>query len=417
MDSLLRVINDHGGLSRAGTGRFPGDASLPLVIVTIFREEGSTGIHTHVRQLRRYLRECGTSATLVTPFSWARPLTYFVFTPRLLLERCSRPASLVWYRHWHEAFLRNALRTRLAETGDCVVYAQGPLEARAALRSRRSSNQRVVMAVHFRVSQADEHAEPGREIRRDGIVFRAIRQVEREVVSQVDGLVYVSEWARDALLSWLPEAAEVPSAIIGNFVAPLHIKSDHERIADLVSTGKLEHRKNHRFILKVLAEAKRAGRSYTLDVFGDGPLRKELLRLTRSLDLQEQVRFRGFRSDVSDFLPGYRAYVHAAHAETSSLAIMEAMAAGLPVVAGKIGPIPELCDDGVEGRFWPLDDPASAAATLIGLLDSEPMRLMAAKAASARFHRDFDANVIAPRLFSFLQGAQHRSRGGAPMSV
>lgn len=105
-------------------------------------------------------------------------------------------------------------------------------------------------------------------------------------------------------------------------------------------------------------------------MFGDGPLRKDLLQLTRSLGLQEQVRFRGFRRDVSDFLPGYRAYVHAAHAETSSLAIMEAMAAGLPIVSGKIGPIPELCDDGAEARFWPLDDPARAAATLIGLLDS-----------------------------------------------
>ena len=273
------------------------------------------------------------------------------------------------------------------------------------------------MAVHFRISQADEYAEPGREIKRDGLVFQAIREVEREVISQVDGLVYVSEWARNAVLSWLPEAAEVPSAVIGNFVAPIHIKPDQEPIADLVSTGKLEHRKNHRFILEVLAEAKRAGRSFTLDVFGDGPLRKDLLQLTRSLGLQEQVRFRGFRRDVSDFLPGYRAYVHAAHAETSSLAIMEAMAAGLPIVSGKIGPIPELCDDGAEARFWPLDDPARAAATLIGLLDSEPARLMAARAASARYRRDFDANVIAPRLRSFLLGVQSRAHGGAPLSV
>ena len=80
------------------------------------------------------------------------------------------------------------------------------------------------------------------------------------------------------------------------------------------------------------------------------------------------------------------------------------MAAGLPVVAGNIGPISELCDDGVEARFWPLDDPAQAAAILIGLLDSEPTRLMAASAAQERFSRDFDADVVAPRLLSFLMG-------------
>ena len=54
------------------------------------------------------------------------------------------------------------------------------------------------MAVHFRVSLADEHAEPGREIGRDGIVFRWIRQAERDTIPRVDGMVYVSAWARDS---------------------------------------------------------------------------------------------------------------------------------------------------------------------------------------------------------------------------
>ena len=159
---------------------------------------------------------------------------------------------------------------------------------------------------------------------------------------------------------------------------------------------------------EVLAEAKRAGRSFTLDVFGEGPCRKDLLQQTRSLGLEEQVRFRGFRRDVREFLPGYRAYVHASYSESSSLAIIEAMAAGLPIVAGNIGPISELCDDGVEARFWPLDDPAQAAAMLIDLLDCEPARLMAAEAASERFRRDFDADIVAPKLRSFLLGDDSR---------
>ncbi len=137
-------------------------------------------------------------------------------------------------------------------------------------------------------------------------------------------------------------------------------------------------------------------------MFGEGPLRKDLLRLTRSLGLEEQVRFRGFRSDVRNLLPGYRAYVHACYSESFCLAIVEAMAAGLPVVVGNIGPVSELCDDGVEARFWPLDDPALAALTLIDLLDCEPARLRAASAASERFRREFDAEVIVPRLVSFL---------------
>jgi glycosyltransferase involved in cell wall biosynthesis len=382
--------------------RLPGEAPVPLVIATILREEGITGVHTHVRQLRRYLEERGEPATLVTPFSWGRALTYPVFGFRRALERCSRPAGVVWYRHWHEVFLRKALHRCLAEAGDCVVYAQGPLAARAALRARQGPHQRVVLAVHFRISQADEWADK-KQIRPGGTVFRAIRRVEREVIPQVDGLVFVSKWARDALVSWFPEAADVPFAVIGNFVAPLPVKPGQEQVGDLVTIGNLDLVKNHRFMLEVLAEARRAGRPLTLDVFGEGPCRKDLLRQARSLDLEEQVRFRGFRRDVRDFLPGYRAYIHASYSESLPLAIIEAMAAGLPIVAGDIGGISELVDDGVEARFWSLDDPAQAAATLIDLLDCEPVRLKAARAARERFHRDFDADVVGPLLLSFLQ--------------
>jgi glycosyltransferase involved in cell wall biosynthesis len=392
------------GPSHQVDGRGPGEASLPLVIATILRGGGITGVDTHVRQLRRYLEECGTASTLVTPFSWGRLLTYPVFGLRLVLDRCSQPAGVAWYLYWHEAFLRNALRRCLAGVGDCVVYAQDPLAARAALRVRRGPHQRVVLAVHFRISLADEWADK-KQISRDGRVFRAIRQVEREVIPQVDGLVYVSRWAQDALASWLPEAAAVPSAVIGNFVAPLPAKPSQEPLRDLVTIGNLDLVKNHRFLLDVLAQAKRAGRALSLDVFGDGPCRKDLLQQARALGLADQVRFQGFRPDVRDFLPRYRAYVHASYSESSSLAIIEAMAAGLPIVAGNTGPICELCTDGAEARFWPLDNPAQAAATLIKLLDCEPARSAAASAARERFRRDFDADVVGPRLRSFLLGA------------
>jgi glycosyltransferase involved in cell wall biosynthesis len=327
-----------------------------------------------------------------------------VFGARLVIERLSRPASVVWYRHWHEVFLRRALRRHLATLDDCVVYAQGPLDARAALQARRGPHQRVVMAVHMRVSQADEWAHK-RQIELGGAVFRSIRRAEREVVPRVDGLVFVSRWAREALLAWLPEAEAVPSTVIFNFVAPFQGEPVvDESPADLVTVGVLEPTKNHRYLLDVLAQAKHAGRAVTLDIFGEGPLRGDLERQIVSLGLGEQVRLRGFRPDVCSFLPGYRAYAHASYSESSSLTIIESMSAGLPILAGNIGPISELFDDGVEGRFWPLDDPARAAATLVDFLDREPERRRAGDAARSRFRRDFDAEQVAPRLEAFLMG-------------
>ena len=377
-----------------------------MIVATIFREGGETGVHTHFGQLRGYLERHGTEVSVVTPFSWNRTLTYPVFAPRLVLRHVSPAGAVVWYRYWHEVFLYRALRQRLAGGGEQVVYAQGPLEAKAALRARRGPHQRVIMAVHFRASQADEHAEPGREIKRDGALYRSMRRAERDVILHVDGLVYVSEWARDALLGWLPEAADLPSEVIGNGVTPAAATvsgpGEREQPADLVTVGRLDEAKNHRFLLDVLAAARRTGRRVTLDVYGDGPLRRDLARRVSALDLDGQVRLLGFRADVRQRLPAYRAYAHASYAETSSLAIIEAMAAGLPVVAAGIGPIPELCQDGAEARFWPLDDPARAAGMLLELLDSPSALAAAASAARARFERDFDIDVVGGRLRSFL---------------
>jgi glycosyltransferase involved in cell wall biosynthesis len=391
-----------GGQAEAVDWNLPDGTGSRLVIATILREEGSTGVQTHFQQFGHYLEGCGRGAELVTPFSWGRRLTIPVFGVRLLLERVSGAASVVWYRHWHEVFVRNALRKILARTGACVVYAQCPLSARAALRVRQGRHQEVVMAVHFRTSQADEWVNM-EQIPRDGRVFHGIRRDEREVIPQLDGMVFVSRWARNALLEWFPEASAVPFAVIENFVAPYVHQKSPEPIGDLVTIGHLEPVKNHRFMLEVLAESSKAGRRFTLDVFGDGPLEHELRQKAASLGLEGQVRFRGYRKDVRSFLPGYRAYVHSSYSESSSLAIIEAMDAGLPIVAGRIGPLPELVDEGVEGRFWPLDDPVGAAGTLIDFLDSESTRQKAATAANERFHRDFDASVLGPRLLSFLE--------------
>ena len=305
--------------------RESGMALSPLVVATVLRPQGDTGVHTHFRQLLKYLADNpGAATTLSTPFDWRWPLYLPVYALRRAFGPVNGSADVLWYRHWHEVFLRGALRRQLASVGDCVIYAQDPPAARAALAARRDRRQQVVLAVHFRTSQADEWADKGR-IPRDGHAFRSIRRLERAVIPRVDRLVYVSRWARDALTGWLPEAADVPSEVIGNFVAPWHGTPGGARHGDLVTIGGLEPVKNHRFLLRVLAAAKQAGHPLTLDIFGDGPLRRELQQLADGLGLTEEVRFRGFRRDVRDFLPGYRAYVHASYSESSSLAIMEAM--------------------------------------------------------------------------------------------
>ena len=342
--------------------------SGPLVIATIARERGITGVHTHVRQLRSHLARTGDPADLVTPHSWAAgsPARTLVLAPlfgaRVLLERVWGPGNVWWYRTSHELVLRRALRRRLAQEEACTVYAQCPVSARAALAARKGPHQRVVLAVHFRISQADEWADKG-QIRPGGRVFRWIRATERDVFQRVDGAVFVSSWGRNALREWMPEVDRVPSTVVHNFVgAPPHDSNAVRDRGRLVSVGNLEAVKNHRYLLHVLAQAKQKGYAYTLDIFGEGVERSRLQALAEDLGLAEEVRLLGFRPDVGDRLPEYEAYVHASYSESLPLAIIEAMATGLPVVAVEAGGVGELFDDPEEGRFWPMDDPEEAAA-------------------------------------------------------
>lgn len=391
-----------------------------LVIATVARERGITGVHTHVRQLRSYLARSGGTADLVTPHSWAegapwrRVALVPLFGARVVLERVWGPANVWWYRSSHEYFLRRALRSRLGREGPCTVYAQCPVSARAALAARRGPDQRVVLAVHFRISQADEWADKG-QIRRGGRVYRWVRDTEREVLPKVDGLVFVSSWARSAVQEWMPEVDRVPGTVVHNFVNRPGVAGHPARAGDLVSVGNLEAVKNHRYLLRVLAAAREKGYVYTLDVFGEGVERARLLALADELGIGDQVRLHGFRSDVQERLPAYTAYVHASYSESSSLAIMEAMAVGLPVVSSRAGALSELFDDPREGRFWPIDDPEEAARVLIGLMESPEELGRAGNAAREKFSRDYDADVVAPRLLAFLGAGPERPPAERPL--
>ncbi|HEX4081735.1 MAG TPA: glycosyltransferase family 4 protein, partial [Acidimicrobiales bacterium] len=259
-------------------------------------------------------------------------------------------------------------------------------------------------------SQADEWVGKGL-ISRDSRVFRSIRGLERRVLDQVDGVVFVSESARQDL--WTGNV-DVPTATIPNFLTVQPLPASVPRRADLLSIGTLEPRKNHRFLLDTLAAAKRSGRRYTLDIAGAGPERRRLLDQAEALGLDDQVRLLGHVPEASRLLAGYRAYAHSAKSEVFGLALIEAMAAGVPVVAPPVGGMPTLFDDKVEGRFWDLDDPEGAAAVLIELLDDEPARVRMGEAARQRFVDHFDAAAVCPDLYRFLASVPSRTASASP---
>lgn len=373
-----------------------------IVLATLLREAGGSGVQSHVATVRSYARSSGRAATVVTPFS-QRSLTRMpVFGARLVLGRMSGPLGVWWYRQWHETYLRGGLSARLAETaGPAVVYAQCPVSASAAMRVR--NDEPVVMAVHFNISQADEWADKG-EIPRAGRTYSSIRSFEADVLPRLDGVVYVSQFMRSLLEERLPALRAVPGVVIPNAVDVVD-RPPVTPIADLVTVGALEPRKNQGYLLEVLAAAAERGHRYTLTVIGDGPDRAGLEKRAALLGLTTQVSFVGYQPDPRPMVAGHQVYCHASRMESFGIALVEAMAEGLPVLTAPVGGIPEILSPGVEGDFWPLDDPGAGADRLIAVMSDPERRVAMGVAAKARARTEFTTAVQGPRLLDFLSGA------------
>lgn len=99
-----------------------------------------------------------------------------------------------------------------------------------------------------------------------------------------------------------------------------------------VSIGSLVRKKNHAFLVRVMKILKDKGAQFHLDIVGEGPLRSDLIKLIRNLDLEEEIMLRGHVPNVSDYLDGSTLYLHSALDEPFGLVIVEALASGLPAL-------------------------------------------------------------------------------------
>ena len=109
-------------------------------------------------------------------------------------------------------------------------------------------------------------------------------------------------------------------------------------------------------------------------LLGDGPLRGTLEARVQSLGLGASVRFLGYQSDVESFLHAADVCVVPSRNEGLSLAAIEAMASGLPVVATRVGGLPEVVSDGETGLLAEPENPAALASAMIRVLSDSALR-------------------------------------------
>jgi sugar transferase (PEP-CTERM/EpsH1 system associated) len=145
--------------------------------------------------------------------------------------------------------------------------------------------------------------------------------------------------------------------------------------ADLVigTVGRLVPVKNQDLLLRALAQLRQRGLTFRAVIVGDGPLRSTLQQAAASCGIGDCVRLAGHHENIPDALAAMDIFVLSSDSEGLSNTIVEAMAAGLPVVATHVGGADELVSHGVTGLLAPPRDPEALAAALEELA-SDPAR-------------------------------------------
>jgi glycosyltransferase involved in cell wall biosynthesis len=167
----------------------------------------------------------------------------------------------------------------------------------------------------------------------------------------------------------------------------------HEPI--VLTVGALTERKGHGLLFSAAYMLRERGTRLRYVLCGEGSLRASLEAQARTLGLQDVVRFTGFTPDVPGYLAAADILVHVPFWEGLGVAVIEALAAGLPVIASRVGGIPELIDDQVTGLLVPPQDAAALAVAIERLVHNPQWAKAVGTKGQAFVRARFDVSVMA----------------------
>lgn len=247
-----------------------------------------------------------------------------------------------------------ALRQLVRERRPAVVHAHLYASAAAAVVATRGLAVPVVLTEHTEAPWRGRRA----------------RAVSRWVYRRADHVVAVSSAIRDTLLHSyrLPDGRV--DMLLPATAAPLPAPGRAGRgpAAVVGMVGRLVPEKGVDVFLRAASLVTSAVPAARFVVVGDGPLRSALEERAASLGLGAVVTFTGFRADAPVLMAGLDVLVVPSRSDGSPLVVCEAMAAGIPVVASRVGGLPDLVAHGDSGLLVEPDDPEGLARTLVRLL-------------------------------------------------
>ena len=208
-------------------------------------------------------------------------------------------------------------------------------------------------------------------------VLFPLRRINRPLLRSVDRVIAVSRAVAESLQNGVIESSKI--TVVHNGIDINRFDRSVPRSDDspiLVGTvGHLAPIKGHDIFLRAAALISAHRPEVRFVVIGEDKSlqmdhRKSLENLVAELNLSEVVTMPGWRDDMPSALSSLTLFVSAARSEPFGLAIVEAMAAGLPVIATASEGAMEIIEDGFSGNLVPVDDPEALAAAINDLLDN-----------------------------------------------
>jgi glycosyltransferase involved in cell wall biosynthesis len=247
-----------------------------------------------------------------------------------------------------------------------------------------------------------------------GLAARLYRWADRLVRPLTTATICVSEREQDAGLDARTCDAErtvvIPNAV--DVSAAPQARPDRPKPL-IVAVGRLKAPKD--FVTFVRALSVLPPRSFEAVIVGEGPDRRRLEEEIRRLGLAERVRLVGERADVPELLAGADIFVLPSASEGMPVSVLEGMAAGLPVVASRVGGVPELVVDGQTGVLVGPREPDELAAALERLVGEPALRRRLGDAGRTRAREHFDLDPF--RRAHVELYSRELARRGLPVPV
>lgn len=301
----------------------------------------------------------------------------------------------------------------------CVLDRQPGIDVRCAWRLRRWLKEQQVRLIHahqytpFFYSALARTATGGipilfTEHGRHHPDQRSTRRVwaNRLLTRAADRIVAVSEHVREALITNEGFAANRVS-VIPNGVSEDVFRADEAVRCDarrelgycdndevVIQVARLNRLKDHATAIRAIDLLRASRPNVRLLLAGDGELRGELESLVAELGLGSIVRFLGTRHDVPRLLQAADVFLLSSISEGIPLTLVEAMLTGIPTVATRVGGVPEVIRDGIDGLLANAGDAAPLAEQLRRLLDDDAFRRQIASNGTERARSQFGARAM-----------------------